>query len=85
MSAKKVNRLDFYLALAILAVLGLSAFNIHSFLTPSKVEVLGVNTEEENKEFWLDFLDQNPEYIPGWLELDREDKATEIDPNHITP
>lgn len=85
MSAKKVNRLVFYLTLAILIVLFLSAINIRSFLTPLKTEVLGAETQENDRVFWQDLVSKNPQYIPGWLELERNDKMLEIDPNYIIP
>lgn len=85
MSAKKVNRLVFYLAFAILILLLFSAINIRSILTPLKTEVLGAETREDDQIFWQDLVSKNPQYIPGWLELERTDKALEIDPNYLIP
>lgn len=67
---------------AIIALLLLSAFNIENYLAPK--EILGVETQKEtNEQFWTDFLAKNPNYIPGWIELERWDKVIEIDPNFL--
>ncbi len=66
-----------------------SAVNISEYLNQD--EVLGVETQirypveitSEEKVFWEEFLKKNPDYIPGWIELGRLDKAREIDPNYI--
>lgn len=76
------------LCIAILAVLFLASVNIKNFISPKKV--LGTETSEETdasqeKIFWENFLNKNPDYIPGWIEVGRMDKVKEIDPNYITP
>lgn len=65
----------------VIFILFLSAYNIKSYFAPMKV--LGVETQSLRleKEFWENFLKENPSYIPGWVELGRTDKVTEIDPN----
>lgn len=70
----------FYL-LIIFALLA-SAVNINSYLKPDKV--LGAETQDLNNDyaFWEGFLLQNPDYIPGWIEIGRFDKVMEIDPNY---
>jgi hypothetical protein len=86
MSAKRVNKITFQvlMLIAVLIILFLSATNIRSYFTP--VKVLGIESSEESDTlFWEKFLKNNPEYIPGWLEIGRIDKANEIDPNYIIP
>ena len=64
-------------------LLTLSLVNIKN-ITSTK-EVLGVETQEDvDKEFWNNFLNENPGYIPGWLEIGRVDQAFVIDPNFQT-
>jgi hypothetical protein len=84
MSAKKVNQAARQLLMftAIIFVLLLASTNIRSFLTTKKV--LGIETQINlNEIFWQDFLDKNPNYIPGWIEIGRNDKVKEIDPNYL--
>ncbi len=69
----------------ILLLLVLTSANVDKYLQPKKVTVLGVETENKDDEFWNEFLVKNPNYIPGWIELGRLDKAKEIDPNYPTP
>lgn len=67
----------------IFVLLTLSLVNIKN-ITSTK-EVLGVETQEDiDKEFWDNFLNENPGYIPGWLEIGRQDQAFTIDPNFQT-
>lgn len=65
----------------VIFILFLSAYNIKSYFVPTKV--LGVETQSLSleKEFWENFIKENPNYIPGWIELERMDKVIEIDPN----
>jgi uncharacterized secreted protein with C-terminal beta-propeller domain len=86
MSAKMVNKaaIELFLFVATLFVLLLSAANIEYYQTPKKV--LGVETQDNSSEkFWQEFLNKNPDYLPGWIEIGRMDKIEEIDPNYITP
>ncbi len=83
MSANKVNKAATQILayVATLFVLLLTAINILNYQTPKKV--LGVETEEENDiVFWQEYLKENPNYLPGWAEIGREDKIKEIDPNY---
>lgn len=45
-------------------------------------EVLGATTKEvSDEDFWKEFLNENPNYVPGWIEIGKIDKAREISPN----
>jgi hypothetical protein len=84
MSAKRVNQAARQLLIftAIIFILLLASANIGSYLTPKKV--LGVETQVNlDEKFWQEFLDKNPNYIPGWIEIGRNDKVKEIDPNYL--
>lgn len=84
MSAKKVNQAARQLLIftAVVFILLLASTNIRSYLAPKKV--LGVETQINlDEKFWQEFLDKNPNYIPGWIEIGRNDKAREIDPNYL--
>jgi len=83
MSAKKVNEaaIEVLIFTSIIFVLLLTFVNIKNYLTPKKV--LGAETQVDlRQDFWNNFLSQNPNYIPGWIELGRMDKVKEIDPNY---
>ncbi len=83
MSTKKINKTSVQLLILVstLFILLLTAVNIEIFLTPKKV--LGIETQTNtNSLFWEDFLNKNPGYIPGWIEIGRNDIANEIDPNY---
>ena len=83
MSAKKVNKAarQLLIFVAVLLVLLLSAANIESYQAPKKV--LGTETQVNlDDKFWEEFLNKNPGYIPGWIEIGRTDKIKEIDPNY---
>lgn len=67
----------------IVLLLLLMSINIKNYLTPQSV--LGAQTETlDSKKFWEEFTAKNPNYVPGWIELGRMDKAKEVDPN-FTP
>jgi len=87
MSAKRVNKAatELFIFVAVLFVLLLTAVNIENYQAPKKI--LGAETQVNSSEkFWQDFLNKNPNYIPGWFEIGRTDKVKEIDPNYtITP
>ena len=87
MSANKVNKNTnvLFIYFALLAILFLTAVNINSVSTQKEDVVLGAKTEITDDVFWKNFLDKNPEYIPGWIEIGRMNKANEIDPNYIKP
>lgn len=45
-------------------------------------KVLGADIHiSATEEFWDKFLSENPNYLPGWIEIGREDKAYALDPN----
>lgn len=86
-SAQKVNRYakEIFIYVAFLFVLFLTAINISTFLQPKiNTKVLGIETtDNSNTDFWKSFLDQHPNYIPGWIEIGRMDKVKRIDPNYF--
>jgi len=65
-----------YITSAILIIL-LSMFNLQN-INKKQIKVLGIETDNS---FWEDFVQKNPTYRDGWVELDRMDKVNEIDPN----
>jgi hypothetical protein len=82
-AAKRQIKIEYLsLCLLIIIILLLSAFNIAHYLSPKKI--LGTATEGNLKqeEFWSTFLSKNPNYIPGWIEVGRTDRAKEINPNY---
>lgn len=85
MSAQRVNKAARHILIltAILFVLLLSSINIGNYLTPKKVLGAKISAIDNTDFFWQDFLKQNPKYIPGWIEIGRLDKVTEIDPNYL--
>ena len=71
-----------------LILLTLSFINIGNIFSHKKV--LGIKTEETTaqqsaQKFWGNFLKNNPNYIPGLIEVGNFDKAKQIDPNYIKP
>jgi hypothetical protein len=94
MSAKRVNKdnfrtqgvrkaaIELLVFVSALLVLILTTANIENYQSPKKV--LAAETQvSSNDKFWQVFLTKNPNYIPGWIEIERIDKAKEIDPNYI--
>jgi hypothetical protein len=67
----------------IVFLLLLTSLNINNYLSPKIV--LGATTEDGSGEYWQEFVNKNPNYIPGWIELGQIEKAKEIDPNYLTP
>ena len=66
--------LVFFTYTAICILLGLSTLNINYYLKNkgnSSPQVLGEKTEQLNqdKEFWLEFVSHNPNYLDGWIVL----------------
>lgn len=83
---KKVRKasIELLIYVAALFVLLLTSINVDRYLVNNKV--LGVETVvstevPNNQLYWSNFLSKNPNYIPGWVEIGRVDKAREIDPN----
>lgn len=87
---------------AIVALIGIiSFFNLAIFLTPKEKKIIytyepaSSSNSEQLISYWNTFLDKNPEYLPGWVELAKihlennqlssalvsASKALEIDPN----
>jgi len=87
MSAKKVNKIakELFIYVFFLFILLLVSININNYLAPTQTKVLGTETENKEEVFWQSFLTRNPDYVPGWIEIGRTDKANEIDPNYIKP
>ena len=90
---------------SVIVILALSIFNIFLYLAIPSNSILGNNTEanlENNltheKTFWINFLEKNPGYFQGWIELTKINlklnkpdealgtfqKAREINPNSET-
>lgn len=84
-SAQKQKEIitEILLYFTIFIILVLSAVNIKTYFTKSKV--LGISTKEKpletEEQFWNNFLSQHPDYIPGWKQIGRNDMAKQIDPN----
>lgn len=76
------NKKFIFLSIALLVLLLLASLNIKNYYLPKTV--LGINTQEvlSNNDFWNEYLKSNPNYVPGWLEIGRIDKALEIGPNY---
>lgn len=87
MSAKRVNKIakEIFIYVFLLFILLLTSINISNHLTPKETKVLGSETENKEEVFWQGFLNKNPDYIPGWIEIGRTDRVQEIDPNYIKP
>lgn len=85
MKDKKSTVVQLLIYISILTLLVLASLNIKHFVTP--VTVLGISNnkapEDRDIAFWTNFLKENPDYIPGWIELGRIDKVLEIDPNYF--
>lgn len=70
----------------IFSLLLLSIVNIKNYTSEKQVNevVLGAKTDKiSNDEFWNSFLNENPNYIPGWIEVNKLDKVRQIDPNYF--
>lgn len=81
-SARKFKKASFqvFIYFLIVFLLLLVSLNVKNYLTPLKV--LGTQTKtDDSRKFWEEFTAKNPDYVPGWIELGRLDKAKEIDPN----
>ena len=78
---------ELFIYVVFLFILLLVSINIDTYLRPVNVDVkvLGAETQNNKEVFWQDFLSKHPDYVPGWIEIGRTDKANEIDPNYIKP
>lgn len=85
MSKVNDNNKTLLIAIVCFIILTLSLVNIKNYLStkPIPKKVLGAEIDlDSTMNFWNDFLTKNPEYIPGWIEIGRTDKAYSIDPNY---
>jgi hypothetical protein len=72
------------LMVGLFILLTLSLLNIKNYTSVNKV--LGIQTEEVTSDrFWKNFLIDNPNYVPGWIESNNTKKAFDIDPNYRSP
>ena len=96
---KKVNlkkeSLYLFYCCAFLFILLIIVFNFDNYLTSNKVLGVEIEVNPEEKVFWENFTQKNPEYLDGWIELSKIyvnegnkeagtsalNKAREIDPN----
>lgn len=79
-SVNKTAKFVFILT-SVLFILVLSMSNIAFYSAPKKV--LGIQSQENvEQEFWNSFLADNPNYVPGWFEIELPEKALSIDPNY---
>ena len=79
-----LNMKSFLIYASIIFILTLTSINIKNYLSPKKV--LGIQTQSGDLEtFWKEFVNKNPDYIPGWIEIGGINKIKEIDPNYLTP
>jgi hypothetical protein len=87
MSLLQVNQItkELFIYTFLLFILLITSININNYLKPKDIKVLGTETKNKETIFWQDFLVKNPNYVPGWIEIGRKDKAHEIDPNYIKP
>lgn len=87
MSVKKVNIavVEIFIYVLLLFILSLTSINIDAYLNRPPTKVLGVDTQNKNGLFWQDFLDKNPDYIPGWIETGDMNRVNDINPNYLKP
>lgn len=78
------NKQLILISIALLVLLILASLNIKNYYLPKTVLGISVQEEISDNEFWNEYLKNNPNYVPGWLEIGRIDKAVEIDPNFQT-
>lgn len=85
----KYKATEFLIYMVIAVVLFLSLTNLANYFSPRKVlSVQVVNSFDDSYkkvDYWVDFLEKNPSYIPGWLEIGRTDVVVSIDPNYPLP
>jgi hypothetical protein len=65
-------------AIGILILLSLTTINVYKIFNPKAPEVKTVLAKtadiNDERQFWINFLSSNPEYVPGILELTRIEK-----------
>lgn len=70
-------------------VLMLALFNFNKYFEEQKVLGIKIEVDQQSeeqlkeREFWESFLAENPNYIPGWIELGDFEKVKQIDPNYF--
>ncbi len=83
------------LAAVLIILLTLLNLQLLSKYKAEEKDVLGATARSEQKTFWVNLLNNEPEYLPGWIELTKLEKesgnlksfneslnkALEIDPN----
>jgi hypothetical protein len=81
---KRINKNTYYYLVTIAVMFALIVLNYVSYTQGSKNKrVLGVFTTNNTGVFWYQFLQKNPSYIPGWIEIGRIDKVKKLDPNYF--
>jgi len=81
--SKKSKKTNLYLYVFAVILMLLTVINIASYLTPKNRKVLGLQTKSSDVLFWYQFLEKNPKYVPGWIEIGRPDKVKVLDPNYF--
>jgi len=84
-------RLAPFLSFLLLILVLLTTLNLSTYLTVPKVLGLVATTVNQTEvDYWQNFLNQNPGYFPGWLEIYRLtnnleylNKAKVINPNYF--
>lgn len=85
-SIHKVQLLyQFSIFLLTVLVLFLSAFNIRNIHKPKIVLGTATMENEDTSGYWRSFLSENPDYIPGWIEINEAEEVERIDPNYFIP
>lgn len=73
MPAHLRQSVNFLFAVSILfSVLTLITFNVQTISISKRVlgaQTVAVRAAEKERGFWLNFLDENPTYLEGWVEL----------------
>jgi hypothetical protein len=83
LNINKIGLKYFALAFFVILIIILTLLNFSSYLFHSKNNVLGLQVEDKKVQFIEQFLQKNPDYIPGWVEIGRMDKVRELDPNYF--
>lgn len=81
----KITKGKNYLFIYIISfiILILTIVNLNNYINPINTKVLGVEASNTDGIFWYNLLRENPDYIPGWIEIGRTDKIKLIDPNYF--
>lgn len=71
-AALKENARFLFAVSFLFSVMTLITFNVQTISVSKKVlgaRTVAVRTVEKEKEFWLKFLNENPTYLEGWVQL----------------